>query len=275
MGKNKVLITGAGYIAERLVNRLKDEEIILVDRREGDLVAFKEKYPNIEIVVGDIADEFTCDKVCKDAKAIYHLAAMKHVTLSENDVRECINSNIIGTMNLLECSRKYKTELMFGMSTDKASDVKCVYSATKFLMERLFREYELMNPDTKYRMIRYGNVFGSTGSVSTKWKPLIEQGKEVIITNPEATRFFGTAEDTVDFILESIDKAKDSIPLVPVMKAISMGNMLKAYQQYYRDCPVKEIGLQPGENMHETMDGINYSDKAEQFRINEFIIKFL
>jgi UDP-N-acetylglucosamine 4,6-dehydratase/UDP-glucose 4-epimerase len=141
-------------------------------------------------------------------------------------------------------------------------------------MEKLFKEYEQVNPDTKYRMIRYGNVFGSTGSVITKWKPLIEQGKEVIITNPNATRFFGTNKEVVEFILKS-KTSEDSTPEIPIMKAISMGNMLKACQKVYGDCPVKEIGLQKGENMHETMDGKIYSNEVEQFTIDEFIENFL
>lgn len=258
-----------------LISRLPGKNIVVVSRNEGNLVELKEKYPNIEIIVGDIADPFVCDKACKDAKEIYHLAAMKHIGLAEQNTKECIESNIIGTMNLLECTRKYRPDFILGVSTDKAAQVHGVYGATKFLMEKLFKEYEKVNLDTRYRIVRYGNVLGSTGSVITKWRPLMEQGKEVIITDREATRFFWSCEDAVNLIFECLENSKDSTPYIPEMRAISMGNMLKACQNKYGDCPVKEIGLQIGENMHETMDGKIFSNEVQQYTIREFMEKFL
>lgn len=275
--KDKILVTGAsGFLANELISRLQDEKIVALGRNEGNLVALKEKYPNVEIVVGDIDDMFVCDKACKDAKAIFHLAAMKHIGLAEQNTKECIESNVIGSMNLLECTLKYKPNFIVGVSTDKAAQVHGVYGATKLLMERLFKEYERVNPETKYRIVRYGNVLGSTGSVITKWKPLLEKGKEVVITNPDATRFFWTVQEAVDLIFDCLNNATDSKPYIPQMKAMSVFNLLRACMNVYGNpSSIKEIGLQDGESMHETMDGKIFSNEVEQYTIDEFIKKFL
>lgn len=103
----------------------------------------------------------------------------------------------------------------------------------------------------------------------------MEAGKEVILTDPDATRYFWTVDEAIDLIFECIENAKDSIPYIPTMKAISMGKALEACQEVYGVCPVKTIGLQEGENMHETMDGINFSDTADQFTKEEFKERFL
>ena len=272
---SRTLISGgAGYLGTELIKEM-DGDVRVVSRNETSLVKLKQKYPNVEIVVGDIRDKVTCDKVCKDVDYIFHLAAMKHIGLAEIHTRECIESNVIGSLNLLEATLKYKPEFILGISTDKAAQINGVYGATKFLMERLFAEFEKINEDTEYRLVRYGNVLGSSGSVITKWKPLMEQGKEVIITDPEATRFFFTAEDAVELIFECLEKSDDSTPYIPEMKAISMGDMLKACQKKYGDCPVKKIGLQKGENKHETVDGVTFSNEVYQYKIDEFITKFL
>jgi FlaA1/EpsC-like NDP-sugar epimerase len=136
-------------------------------------------------------------------------------------------------------------------------------------------EAETINPDTKYRVIRYGNVWGSSGSMVTKWKPKMEKGEEIILTDPKASRFFWTVEEAVALIFESIVWAKDATPYIPKMKAVEMGVVVEACMDVYGRSPVKIIGLQPGENLVETTDGIVFSDTAEQFTKEEFINKFL
>lgn len=136
-------------------------------------------------------------------------------------------------------------------------------------------EAEQMNPDTKYRVIRYGNVWGSTGSIATKWKEKMEKGEEVILTDPEASRFFWDVKEAIDLIFECIQKAKDATPYIPPMKAVKMSVVLEACLEIWGKSPVKIIGLQPGENKVETTDGIVFSDQCEQFTKEEFIEKFL
>jgi UDP-N-acetylglucosamine 4,6-dehydratase/UDP-glucose 4-epimerase len=263
---------GSGFLGNELVKRL-DGDLLVVARNEGNLVALKEKHPRIEIMVGDVSDPYVCDRACKDADGIYNLSALKHVGLAEQNVKQAIESNI--PIALLEATRKYKPKFIIGISTDKAASRKGVYGTTKFLMERLFSEYEKLNPNTKYRIVRYGNVLYSTGSVLTKWKDKILKGEEVIITEPTATRFFWTVEQAVDLIFECLEEAIDSTPYITSMKSMEMGDLLDAMIEKYaqgKKIPIKEIGLQSGENMHEiiTEDGID-SSETEQFTIEEIM----
>lgn len=272
----RYLVTGiTGFLGEALCERLKKNEIVGVARDEGKLVALKEKYPQLKVVIGDISDRWVVKEAMVGVDGVFHLAAQKHVGFSEEHVFQTIKSNVSGTINLLEESWVTKPKFVLGVSTDKASNPKGVYGATKLLMERLFQQAERVNKDTQYRTVRYGNVMGSTGSFLTKWKPLMQSGKEVKITDPNATRFYWSVEEALDLIFECLEKAKDTTPYIPNMKAISMGEALKACQEVYGESPVKVIGLQQGENLHETMDGITFSNEAEQYTREEFKEKFL
>lgn len=272
----KILITGAsGFLGEALIERMYEDELTVLARDEGKLIALKEKYPNIKVIIGDIADKWVVEEAMAGQEAVFHLAAQKHVGLAEEYAYQTVQSNVIGTMNLLGESRKTKPNLFLMVSTDKASSPKGVYGATKALAEKLVKQSERLNPDTQYRVVRYGNVMKSTGSFVIKWKPLMEAGKEVILTDPEATRYFWTVDEAIDLIFDCIENAVDSEPYIPPMKAIKMGVALEACQEVYGMCPVKIIGLQEGENMHETMDGINFSDTADQFTKEEFKERFL
>jgi len=268
------LITGgSGFLAEALIARLKGKAIRVVARNEGNLVALKEKHPEIEILTGDIADEWVARKAMVGVTGVYHLAAFKHVGLAEKNVFECVNTNITGTINLLRESMTVRPSFFVAISTDKAAQVAGVYGATKLIMERLITEAETINSETKYRTVRYGNVLYSTGSVLCKWRDRILTNQEITITDGNATRFFWTREEAVDLIFKCIKEAKDSTPFVPAMKAMSMRKILEAMQKKYGYTSVKEIGLQPGENLHETMDGKVFSNEVDQFSVDEIIEK--
>jgi len=268
----KYLITGGtGFLGHALVERLlKDgyENLTVLGRSEKGLVETREKYP-VKIVSGNIADPMTCEKVC-DVDGIFHLAAMKHVGLAEQHSTECIKSNVIGTLNLLEETRKRGIDFIIGISTDKAAQVNGVYGATKLLMERLFAEYETFNEETEYRIVRYGNVLYSTGSVLCKWKDKMQKGEKVIITDPDATRFYWTVDQAIDLIFDSF-KAKDSDPYITTMKAMRLGDLLDAMMEKYGRVGVETIGLQPGENKHEKLDAVTSSDKVEKYTKEEIL----
>lgn len=278
--KKTYLITGAaGFLGNELIARLEKmgiKKIKTISRNEGKLVALKEKFPFIEIIPGDISDPYCAEKVVGGVDAIFHLAAFKHVGLAEENVRECVQGNVIGTLNFLELTRKYPIEFILGISTDKAAQVRGVYGATKLLHERLFVDYEKMNSNTKYRTVRYGNVLYSTGSVLCKWKDRLLNDEEIIITDPEATRFYWTVEQAIDLIFECLKNAQDSKPYVPEMKSMSVGDLLEAMIRKYlpkgNTPKVKTIGLQPGENLHEMIleEGPS-SSEVERFTVEEIL----
>ena len=273
------LITGgSGFLGIPLCDRVLKlgGRVRVIARDEGKLVELQQMYPEIEILTGDISDKFEVQQAMKGVDGIFHLAASKHVGIAEQQVRECVKSNTIGSMHILDESLETKPDFVLAISTDKAAQVAGVYGATKLLMERLFGQFERLNENTKYRLVRYGNVLYSTGSVLCKWKDLLKEGKEVIITEPKATRFFWTVDQAVDLIFDCMETAKTYEPHITKMKSMEMGDLLKAMAKKYlpngSELKVKEIGLQPGENKHEiiTSEGLD-SSKSERFTVDEIM----
>jgi len=268
---------GSGFLGEELISRLleKGAQIRTIARNEGNLIKLKQKFPSVEIYPGDISCRFFTKQACDKVEGIFHLAAFKHVGLAEKHTKECVDSNLIGSMNILQESLGDKIKFVIGISTDKAAQVAGVYGATKLLMERLFHQYEKTNANCKYRTVRYGNILYSTGSVLCKWKDLIQNGKEVTITEPEATRFFWTIQQAVDLIEECMEKATDSSTFAPNMKSMKIKKLLEAMIKKYsngKNIPIKSIGLQVGENLHEAiLEQGPYSNEVEEFSTDEII----
>ncbi len=276
---NRYLVTGgSGFLGAELIRRIINSggSVVVLARDEGKLIELKQEFPTVEIYTGDICDPFDVHQAMKGVTGIFHLAAFKHVGISEVQTRECVRSNILGSLNILEQSSKNNIEFVVGISTDKAAQVNGVYGATKYLMERMFLQFERNYPNIKYRILRYGNVLYSTGSVLCKWKKLLQEGREVIVTDPSATRYFWTVNQAVDLIFECMNKASNCSPYVPEMKSMSVGDLLQAMAEKYlppgKQLKIKEIGLQPGENLHEKIleDGKD-SSEADKFTIEEIL----
>ena len=280
--KNVLIFGGSGFLGTQLVKRLVNDgftNISVFARDEGKIINLLQNYPNVELITGDISDKFEVYQAMKGKDYIFHLAAFKHVGLAEKYARECTKTNLVGSLNILDCSVDLKPEFVITTSTDKAAQVNGVYGATKYLVEELFKQYEKVNTETEYRTVRYGNVLYSTGSVLCKWKELIIEKKELIVTDRDATRFFWTVEEAIELLLECLQKANNSTPWCPNMKSMKVGDLLDAMIQKYGDknhqYVVKVIGLQVGENRHEKIlkDG-PFSDQVEHFSIDE-IKKFI
>jgi len=273
----KYLVTGgSGFLGDELIKRLLNQggDVVTVSRNEGQLIKLKQKFPSIRIETGDISNKHSVHRVMKGVSGVFHLAAFKHVGMAETQSVECTNSNVIGSKNVLECAVEEGVEFVIGISTDKAAQVAGVYGASKLLMERMFQQYEVDYPNIKFRIIRYGNVLYSTGSVLCKWKELLKQGKEVIVTEPKATRFFWTIDQAVDLIYDCMREAIDSQPHFPSMKSMSIENLLKAMAEKYlpdgEGLQIKTIGLQPGENFHEKiLEQGPASNEVDEFTIDE------
>ncbi len=273
----KYLVTGgSGFLGDELIKRLLNQggDVVTVSRNEGQLIKLKQKFPSIRIETGDISNKHSVHRVMKGVSGVFHLAAFKHVGMAETQSVECTNSNVIGSKNVLECAVEEGVEFVIGISTDKAAQVAGVYGASKLLMERMFQQYEVDYPNIKFRIIRYGNVLYSTGSVLCKWKELLKQGKEVIVTEPKATRFFWTIDQAVDLIYDCMRDAIDSQPHFPSMKSMSIENLLKAMAEKYlpdgEGLQIKTIGLQPGENFHEKiLEQGPASNEVDEFTVEE------
>ncbi len=275
-GKKYLVTGGSGFLGGELITRILREggKVVTLSRNEGQLIKLKQKFPSIQIETGDVASKHSVHRVMTGVTGVFHLAAFKHVGMAETQSVECTNSNVIGSKNVLECSVEEGVEFVIGISTDKAAQVAGTYGASKLLMEKLFKQYEIDYPNVKFRLVRYGNVLYSTGSVLCKWKELLKNGEEVIVTEPSATRFFWTLDQAVDLIYDCMKDATSSEIHFPSMKSMRIDNLLEAMAQKYlpkdKELKIKSIGLQPGENLHEKILEIGpASNEVEEFTIEE------
>jgi len=276
---NRVAVTGAtGYISEKLIEILigKGIKVNAIARNEGKLVQLKDKFPEIDIFPCPIEDVILLKKATNNCDGIFHLAAFKDVFLATENPLKTVQTNIIGTLNLLNISVENKNiKFIITTSTDKAAHVTSFYGASKLLAEGLFEDFEKANSNhCKYRVIRCGNIFHSTSSVLTKWKDAIINNRDLIITDPEATRFFWSREEAVQLIFSCLENSTDATPMVPKMKSVKIGSLLNVMiKKYGNNNPIniKTVGLRKGENIHEySSEGI-CSLEAEEWTENELL----
>ena len=269
------LITGGtGVVGQALCSRILylGGRVRVFSRSADKLLEMKKKYKNIEIMVGDVTNNLEVSNAYENVKGVFHLAALAQA-MQSGGASESIYINLTGSMTVLNESSNNKVDFVLGVSSDKAVQISGPYGATKFLMERLFDEYQEINKRIKYRVVRMGNVIYSIDSVLYKWKSLLENGDEVIVTEPKATRFFLTKNQSVDLMLNGL-KSDSSKPYCDIPKSTSIGNLLQAMANKYlpkgKELKVKEIGLQPNENLHEQIvDGGPMSNEMEQYTIEE------
>jgi|TARA_B100000287_G_scaffold432613_1_gene492339 UDP-N-acetylglucosamine 4,6-dehydratase len=272
-GKKYLITGGTGIIGYSLCEKIisMGGQVVVMSRGENKLKKLKEKYNEIDIVVGDICNQQIVRNIIKDIDGVFHLAAVAEGMQAGKPI-ESVTTNVIGSMIVLQ--EASNVDFVLGISSDKVVQVSGTYGATKFLMEKLFNQFEEINPKVKYRVVRLGNVIYSVDSVLYRWKSLIEKCEEVIITDKRATRFFMTPEKSVDLIINCLEKAKDSKPYFEDMKSTSIGNLLQAMINKYapQDCklPIKTIGLHSSENLHEKIseNGI-CTNEIEQYTIKE------
>jgi len=276
--KNKTfcITGGSGFVGSHLIDYLIDNGAFVRTIDKTPDLNLKKKYGDkINLIVGDIKNikDIEC-LITNDCDGIFHLAAFKYVGLAEKKPTECINSNIIGTLNILEISNKYNLDFVLGVST-AASVHNTTYGSTKKIMEKLFEENQINNKLMKFRIIRLGNILGSTGSVSDIWKNSIIENDDIQISNGESTRFFMDVKETIDMIFECLE-TETSEPYIPNIKSMSLNNllnaMLKKYSTQKINIIVKEVRNK--ENNHEKLhENGPYSNEVEQYTIEEIIKK--
>ena len=270
-----VAVTGAtGFIADALILELIKMGIHVhaIARNEGDLVRLKGKYPTISIFPCPIEDEYLMRKACFGCEGIFHLAAIKGVTIAEKHPLKTVQTNIIGTTNILKLSVDNKMKFVLATSSDKAEKVSGVYGASKYIMEKLFQEFESFNAaNCDYRIIRFGNVFYSTGSVLDVWRKSLKDGVELEITDPESTRFFWTKETAIEELLNCLQNATNASPYIPEMKSVKIGALLHEMIDLYgsESTRWREIGLHKSENKHEFLRSDISSEWAHQWEREE------
>lgn len=265
MGKC-VLVTGAGgsigsELARQLF-RLGPSKLILLDRDESELHAVRLSMDgdglldSDDIVLCDIRDKDALDQIFEMHKpeVVFHAAALKHLPMLERYPLEGWKTNVLGTRNVLECSRKHGVKHLVNVSTDKAADATSVLGLTKRLAERM-TSWHAVDGDLKYLSVRFGNVLGSRGSVLYTFRAQIERGGPVTVTDPDVTRYFMTIPEACELVLQAgaIGQPADVLVLdmgEPI-KIVDVAERLIA--ESGKDIEIHYTGLRKGEKLHEVL----------------------
>lgn len=268
--KKTVLVTGAGgTIGSELCRQALQydpETLILVDNhstslftREAELKS-KSRATRITAVLGDIRDEALMENIFAGLKpaVVFHAAAHKHVSQLEDNVFEGISNNVLGTRFLAGLSDRHGVETFLLVSTDKAVKPAGVMGATKRAAELVAQDFADRSK-TRFVVVRFGNVLGSSGSVLEIFQEQIAKGGPLTVTDPRMTRYFMTVEEAVQLILQAASQAKGGEIFVLNMgtpvKILEMAKNLVLLSGLIpdKDIEIKISGLRPGEKLHEEL----------------------
>ena len=291
-----ILITGAGgSIGSELCRQIAKFDpklLILYDHNENDTyfmeLELKRKYPyiNLKTTIGDIKDIALLKYVFSQYKpeVVFHSAAHKHVPLMEENPIAAVKNNIIGTRNLMYAAEHYKVESFIMISTDKAVNPTNIMGASKRIAEQIIQA-KSKTARTKFIAVRFGNVIGSNGSVIPIFSRQIQDGGPVTVTHPEVKRFFMTASEAAQLVLQAGSIGKSGEILILDMgeqiKIIDLAKNLIALSglELDEDIKIKFIGLRQGEKMKEEMlldvehDKATKHDKIYVAQPNSFNLK--
>jgi len=265
INKTILIIGGTGALGKTLIKRYYgDNKIIIFSRDEHKHYHLLKDYPNIKSVIGDVRDKDSVMNVILRYKpqVVINAAALKHVPICEVNPFESVKTNILGHQNVLECANSYQDlETLIFVSTDKACKPINVYGMSKAISEQLYISYSKQQKDTKVVIVRYGNVLESTGSVIPFFKSILEDRvlNYIPITDLNMTRFLLTLERATDLI-EWAYNYRDSHGkiAVPKVKSLKVVDIAESLVKFYKPTSgwyegIKEIGIRPGEKLHEEM----------------------
>ena len=267
--KNIFITGGTGTFGTAMIDFLlknsKPKSIIVYSRDEMKQWYLKEnllKFKNVKFVLGDVRDKERLDSVLSNKiDYLFHAAATKIVPTSEFNPEECIKTNIIGAMNVIDCCKKNKVKKVIALSTDKASSPINLYGATKLCSDKLFVAQNSENVQTKFGVVRYGNVMASRGSIIPYFKSLINKSY-FPITHPEMTRFFLSIEDAVRFSCFGMINMIGGEIFVKKIKSIKITDLAKSIKHNVK---FKITGIRPGEKIHEQMIGSDEAINTAEF----------
>jgi FlaA1/EpsC-like NDP-sugar epimerase len=279
-GKQVLVTGGAGSIGSALVDEIVDRDPAVVrifDANEEALFELQAKYSdrdNVRYLLGNVRDESRLQLAMENVDVVFHVAALKHVTLNEYNPFETVQTNVMGTQNAIQAALEEEVESFVAVSTDKASNPTSVMGATKLLSERLVTAANTYkgDRDTRFGCVRFGNVLASSGSVVPLFKEQIRDGGPVTVTDPEMTRFIMPITEAVHLMLEAHRRLTSGEVFVLKMPAFRVGTladaMIDAYAAnagYDPDEIDKEIiGARPGERVHEKLISVDESAQARE-----------
>jgi FlaA1/EpsC-like NDP-sugar epimerase len=275
-GKRILVTGGTGSLGKPLVRRIlsgklgNPESVTVFSRDEGKHHQMKADWINeraatddifyhnfeelLEFRLGDVRDYAALVPAVRNADIVFHAAALKQVPSCEYFPYEAVKTNIDGAHNLVRAIRSHDTpvKLVVGISTDKACKPVNVMGMTKALQERILLQGNMGQKEVDFTCVRYGNVVSSRGSAIPHFRAQILHGGPVTLTSREMTRFLITLEQAVDTVMDCLSHARRGEIFVPRLPAVRMVDVAHAMIGDH-DIDVKEVGVRPGEKVHEAM----------------------
>ena len=267
-----VMITGAGgSIGSELARQIASFEpkvLLLYERHENSLYNIHKelddkKYPfSIIPLIGDITDAQRLSAVLERYRPqiLFHAAAHKHVPLVEANPVEAVKNNCIGTRIVAEAASLYGVEQFVHISTDKAVNPSSVMGATKRVAELVIQDIARTSR-TRFLLVRFGNVLGSSGSVLLRFQEQIRSGGPVTVTHPEIRRYFMLIPEAVQLVLQAATIGEQGhtyiLDMGEQIKVLDIARSLIRLSGLVpgRDVPIRFVGLRPGEKLYEELVG--------------------
>lgn len=246
----RMLITGAtGSLGSELLAKYYPAYQIYAHGRDAQrLLGLKMRYPRIELVLGDLRCH-GLSEVIRACDVVIHAAAQKYVDLAERHCFFTVDTNVNCTHELAEQAAIAGVERFVFISTDKASDPRNVYGVTKYLAERLILELAPIYQATTFTICRFGNIFGSNGSVVRLWLDTVRRGGTLRVTDPEMTRFMFSLEDATATVDYALRQARSGDIVIRKMRSVCLREIMALFD----GVPIQVVGKRPGEKQHETL----------------------
>jgi UDP-N-acetylglucosamine 4,6-dehydratase (inverting) len=237
------------YNPKRLVVYSRDE------MKQWEMAKLFAGDDRVRFFIGDIRDKSRLSRALDGIDYVVHAAATKIVPTAEYDPFECVKTNVIGAMNLIDTCIDKGVKRIVALSTDKASSPASLYGATKLTSDRLFVSGNSYSGSHKtiFSVVRYGNVMGSRGSIIPFFMSIAKNGGVLPITDTRMTRFMISLEDAVKLVWYAFNDMKGGeiyVKKIPSMKVTDIATAIDS------DCKQEEIGVRPGEKIHEQMIGL-------------------
>lgn len=275
-----ILITGGtGSWGNELTRQLLDKgpkKIVIYSRSELSQVNMQRQFNNqkLRFIIGDVRDFERLNKTFKEVDYVFHLAALKHVPICEEQPDEAIKTNIIGTQNVIEAAKKNGVKKVIDVSTDKAVDPFNFYGMTKAVGERLIINANTDSEKTKFVCIRGGNVLGTSGSVVPFFINQIKRFNSISITNKEMTRYYITQEQAISLLFKAAEESLGGETFVMKMPACKLLDLAEVLIEEMRnkEVSIKEIGVRPGEKIHECLISKNEAPSSYKYDDNYYVI---
>lgn len=249
----KVLITGGtGTLGKELIKKFyEDWEITVLSRDELKQAQLKAIYPKVKFMIGDVRDYLSVVKATRDIEVILHCAAMKRIEVCEKHPIEAVKTNILGTENVVMAAKEKGIKRLISISSDKGVEPINVYGMTKAIQEKIVIA-------EGYNCVRYGNVFGSRGSVVPLFIEQAKIGGPLTVTDPEMTRFILTTDQAIELIMLALNSPMEGKVFVRKSPSARIGDIAEIF-----GVGVKIVGRMIGEKTHEMLISQEETSRTE------------